>query len=297
MPTRPQAVSLNTGLVAALLMCGAVALFSMLDATAKYLGQTVHPLEVTWFRYFGHVVFAALFFRLWSHWSFLRTTRPLLQGIRGIFLLGSTVLNFFALRYLQLAETVSIMFAAPFVVTVLAGPFLNEWAGRRRWTAIVIGFIGVLIITQPFGGTLHWAMLLSIASMGCYACYALMTRKMAASESHESMLLWSALVALLVLTPTLPAVWTMPASPLIWIGLGATGFFGALGHFLLIRAFHLSDAPSLAPFAYTQIVWMVLIGYLVFDDTPGLATLFGASIIISSGLYLLYRERKVSGVR
>jgi drug/metabolite transporter (DMT)-like permease len=285
----------NSGLRAALLMCLAVATFSCLDATAKFAGQHVHAMEVVWFRYLGHVLFACLFFRIWSNTAFLAMKRPGLQVLRGVLLLGSTLFNFIALQYLQLAETVSIMFAAPFVVTILAGPFLNEWAGPRRWAAIVVGFAGVLVITQPGTDRLHWAIFLSITSMCCYACYAIMTRKLAAYESHESMLLWSAIIALVVLTPALPFVWTTPEGTAMWTALVATGFFGAFGHFMLIRAFHLADAPSLAPFTYTQIVWMVLIGYLAFDDVPDAATLAGSAIIICSGLYLLYRERKVGG--
>jgi len=282
----------NNNFAAALLLCSAFFLFALLDSSAKYLGQSIDVLEVTWFRYATHVLFAALYFRVWTNRSILKTARPIQQIVRGSFLLGSTYFNFLALKHLQLAETVSIMFAAPFVVTALAGPLLNEWAGPRRWAAIAVGFIGVLIITQPGSGPINWAILLSMASMFCYACYALMTRKLAVSESNESMLMWSALVALFVLTPVLPEVWTMPDNATTWGLLLATGFFGAFGHLLLIRAYALADAPTLAPFMYTHIIWMVSLGYLVFGDVPGASTMIGAAIIISSGLYLLYRERK-----
>ena len=206
-------------------------------------------------------------------------------------MLGATYFNFLALRHLQLAETVSIMFAAPFVVTALAGPLLNEWAGPRRWAAIAVGFVGVLVITQPGSGPINWAIILSVASMVCYASYALMTRKLASHESSESLLLWSAVVAFVILTPMLPQVWTMPGSGATWALLLGTGFFGAVGHFLLIRAYTLADAPTLAPFMYTHIIWMVGLGYLMFGDIPGTSTMAGAAIIISSGLYMLYRRK------
>ena len=278
-----------------MLICGAFALFSLLDASAKFAGREVPPLEVVWFRYATAVLFACLYFRIWSNWHLLKTRQPFRQILRGCFLLGSTYLNFLALRHLQLAETVSIMFAAPFVVTALAGPLLNEWAGPRRWGAIVVGFAGVLVITQPGSGPMNSAVLLSVGGMFCYAFYALMTRRMAGQESHESMLLWSAFVAFVIVTPMMPPIWQTPREPVLWILLLGTGFFGAFGHFLLIRAYNLADAPTLAPFMYVQILWMVGLGYVVFGDTPGPSTLIGAAIVISSGLYLLYRERKVGG--
>lgn len=285
----------NQGVRAALLLCAAFFLFSLLDSSAKYASQFVPTLEVTWFRYTTHIVFACLYFRVWSNPGLMNTRRPVMQTVRGLFLLGSTFFNFLALRHLQLAETVSIMFAAPFVVTALAGPLLNEWAGPRRWAAIVVGFIGVLVITQPGSGPVNWAIVLSLASMFCYACYALMTRKMAGQETHESMLMWSAAVAFVLLTPALPSVWVTPPDATLWAVLIGTGFFGAFGHLLLIRAYNLADAPTLAPFMYTHIIWMTTLGYLVFGDTPGPSTIAGAAIIISSGLYLLYRERKAGG--
>ena len=283
----------NKGLAAALLLTCAFAMFAVLDTSAKFAGQSVSPLEVTWFRYATHILFACLYFRVWSNRSILKTKRPVLQIVRGLFLLGATYFNFLALRHLQLAETVSIMFAAPFVVTALAGPLLNEWAGPRRWGAIVVGFIGVLVITQPGSGPVNWAIILSVASMFCYAFYALMTRKLAGHESNESMLMWSAAVAFIILTPMLPEVWITPPNATVWALLLATGFFGAFGHLMLIRAYGLADAPTLAPFMYTHLIWMVALGYLVFGDVPGPSTMIGAAIIISSGLYLLYRERKV----
>lgn len=292
MTTRSVPTATTTPLLAALLFCGAFAMFSVLDATVKYLGAFVHPLEITWFRYATHVLFACLYFRIWSRWQILKTRRPAMQIQRGLFLLGATFFNFLALQHLQLAETVSIMFAAPFIVTALAGPVLNEWAGPRRWAAIVVGFIGVLIITQPGSGPINWAIVLSICATVSYACYSLMTRKMAAGESHEAMLLWSAFVALVLISPALPPIWTTPEEPLIWVALFATGIFGAAGHWMLIRAYNLAEAPALAPFSYIQIVWMVLLGYVIFGDVPGPSTMLGAAIIISSGLYLLYRERK-----
>ncbi len=280
-------------LTSILLISMAFFCFSGLDATAKYLVQTLPSVQVVWFRFASHVVLALIFFQVWRYPSRLKTRRPWLQICRALFLLGSTTFNFFAVRYLQLAETVSIMFAAPFVVTALAGPLLGEWAGIRRWAAIIVGFIGVLIVTRPGLGAMHWAAILSVLSMLCYALYALTTRMMAGSESPAGMLLISGAVATLAMSPVALAEWVQPSGWGIWALLLSTGFYGCIGHWFLIKAHELSPAPVLAPFMYTQIVWMVSLGAIVFGDTPDIWTIVGASVIISSGLYILYRERRI----
>ncbi|WP_428698522.1 DMT family transporter [Stappia sp.] len=268
--------------------------FSGLDTTAKYLGQSLPAEQIVWMRFVTHVIYAVLLFRLWRMPHVLKSRRWGLQIFRALCLLGSTVFNFFAVRHMQLAETVSIMFAAPFVVTALAGPLLNEWAGLRRWMAIIVGFIGVLVVTRPGLGEMHWAAILSVCSMLSYALYALTTRMLAQTESPLGMLLISAAVAATAITPFGVSAWVPPADAWTWILLLSTGAWGGIGHFALIRAHVLAPAPVLAPFMYTQIIWMTGLGYLVFNDVPGVFTIIGASIVVGSGLYILYRERKIS---
>ncbi|MEI2385669.1 DMT family transporter [Breoghania sp. JC706] len=288
------AEQLKARLAGILLIVAAVALFSCLDTTAKYLGRHVPALEVVWFRFASHLVLAIFAFRLWKRPHIIRTRRPLLQIVRSFGLLGSTVFNFQALQYLQLSETVSIMFAGPLLVTALAGPVLGEWAGRRRWTAILIGFCGVLVVTRPGLGGLHWAVGFSLAAMVSYAIYALTTRLLTETESVDGMLIISAAVAMLVMTPSAIIVWETPQTPGLWLLLFSTGLYGGLGHWLLTKAHAIVPAPVLAPFFYSQIVWMVGLGYIVFSDIPGATTVLGASIIVGSGLYLLYRERHLN---
>lgn len=271
--------------------------FAMLDATAKYLGKSLPPLQIVWIRFASHMVIAWVLFRVWLRPSILKTRRPIFQIVRGLCLLATTIFNFLAVQYLQLAETVSIIFAAPFVVTALAGPLLGEWAGARRWAAIVVGFIGVLIVTQPGLGGMHWAALYSVAAMLFYSVYALMTRMLVATDTPAGMLILSGAVATVAMTPTGVSVWVMPSDWLQWSLLLMTGFFGAVGHWFFILAHRVAPAPMLAPFIYSQIIWMVALGYLVFDDIPTLSTLIGASVVVSSGLYILYREQLRSGPR
>lgn len=265
--------------------------FSVLDATAKYLSASLPTLQIVWVRFVSHVVLSLVLFQVWKSPQLLKTDRWGLQIIRAFCLLGTTIFNFLAVRYLQLAETMSIMFAAPFVITALAGPVLGEWAGIRRWVAIIVGFLGVLVVTRPGLGGLHWAVIYSLAAMSFFATYALLTRKLAATDSSAGMLIISGLVASIAMAPVGLSVWQAPDGAWEWGLLIATGAFGGGGHFLFILAHRLAPAPVLAPMTYVQIVWMVALGYLIFGDVPTLTTILGATIVVASGLYILYREQ------
>ncbi|MBL4647074.1 MAG: DMT family transporter [Rhizobiales bacterium] len=269
-------------------------LFSCLDTLAKFAGQSVPALEAAWARFVGHAILAILVFQPWRNRSIMKTNQPFNQALRGLFLMGSTIFNFLALRHLQLAETMSIMFAGPFVVTALAGPVLGEWAGRRRWGAIIVGFLGVLIVTRPGIAVIDPAVLYSIAAMLCYAGYALMTRKMSPAETARSLIFYSALLPAIIMTPIAVSVWVAPPNWMVYAELAGMGVFGFVGHWFLIKANQLADVPTLAPFLYTQIVWMVGLGYVAFNEIPGIWTMLGSAVIVSSGLYLLYRERVVN---
>jgi drug/metabolite transporter (DMT)-like permease len=271
-------------------ICLAVFLFTLLDTAAKYAGRAVPTLEVVWARYAVNLLLAVVVLRPWAFPASYRTGRPVAQTIRALFLLASTVFNFAALRYLQLAEAVSIAFAAPLLVTALAGPLLGEWAGPRRWAAVVAGFVGVVIILQPDPDRFRPEALYSVAAAFSYAGYALMTRLLSVSETPTAMLFFGALVATVLLTPVLPAVGALPPDWLVAGALVVTGVMGTVGHWFLILAYRNAPATVLAPFSYTQIVWMVLSGYVVFGDWPGPATVIGASIVVAAGLYVLYRE-------
>jgi len=273
------------------LMCFAMLLFSVLDAAAKYVSQFMPSLEVVWARYAVSLLFAVIILRPWANLADYRMRRPYVQALRGLFLLASTGLNFLALRYLQLAETAAIAFAAPFLIVGFAGPVLGEWAGPRRWAAAIIGFIGVLIVVQPGPDTFQPAALLSLGAACCYTGYNLTTRLLASTESPAGMLIYPAALATAILTPPLPFIGTLPPDWLVAGLMLVTGAAGGLGHWCLIVAHRKAPASLLAPFQYTQILWMPALGYLVFRDVPTWSTLIGAAIIVASGLYILYRER------
>jgi drug/metabolite transporter (DMT)-like permease len=276
-------------------MCGAVALFAILDAMAKYLGGHMDPLQVTAMRYVSAFLLALIFFNPLTRPGLLKTTRPGLQIVRGLMMLLTTLFNFLAFRYLQLDEALAIMFSTPFLVAILAGPILGEWIGWRRWTAIVVGFFGVLVVIRPGLGGMQWAALLSVAAAIFYAAYAITTRMIMRHDSSETTLFYANLVGVAIMLPVLPFVWTAPPSGFDMMLLLAVGAFGSAGHFLLIVAHHRAPASVLSPFIYTQLVWAVTLGYLVFGNVPSQWTLLGASIVVGSGLYLLYREQKVRG--
>jgi drug/metabolite transporter (DMT)-like permease len=283
-----------TPLAAILLMLVAGALFSALDASAKYLVHTgIRPEFVSWMRFLVHVVLVLFIFRAWSNRAVFRTRSPTLQIVRGFGLFGSTFFNFAALQTLQLAEGIAIAFLSPMLITALAGPVLGEWAGWRRWLAVLAGLAGVLVITRPGLGSFEVGHLLAIASTVSYAVYVLLTRKLAATETSESLILYPALTPVLFMAPAMPAAASMPAEPWLWGLLLFLGVLGGLGHYLIIRAHKMASATALAPYPYMQALWSTLAGYLVFGDLPDRWTVAGATIIIASGLYIVQREQRL----
>lgn len=280
-------------LIGIALMCGAVAAFALLDATAKYLNHHMDTLQVVWARYTAAFVLALVVLNPWSRPGMLTTTRPGLQIFRSTLLLGSTVLNFLAFKYLRLDQALAIMFSTPFFVAVLSGPILGEWVGWRRWTAIGVGFVGVIFVTKPGAGGIHPAALFSLGSAVCYAVYSITTRLLARTDSSETTLFYSNLVGFLALLPVLPFVWTMPDSWFLVVLMVLVGAMGSLGHYMLIAGHRLAPPAVLAPFIYTQLAWATTLGFLIFHDVPDRWTLVGAAIVVASGLYMLNRERKV----
>lgn len=277
------------------LMCGAVFLFAGNDAAAKFLNGHMHTIEVVWARYMSAFVLALAMFNPVKRPRLMRTSRPWLQLVRSALLLMSTALNFVALRYLQLDQAIAIIFSTPFMVAVLGGPLLGEWVRWRRWTAIIVGFCGVLLVAQPFSGGIHPAALLSLAGAVCYAIYSVSTRILSRSDSDETTNFYSNLVGVVATSIAVPFIWTSQSDPTIILLMCSMGLFSGFGHYLLIVAHRLAPASVLAPFIYTEIVWMIALGFLVFGDTPNHWTLAGVAIVIASGIYLLYRERVVKG--
>jgi drug/metabolite transporter (DMT)-like permease len=284
-------------LIGIALMCGALACFAVLDAMAKFLNGYMDTLQVVWARYTGAFILAVAISNPITRPGLMRTGRPLLQVGRSILLLASTLLNFFALRYLQLDQALAIVFSTPFFVAILSGPVLGEWVGWRRWAAICVGFLGVLLVARPGFGGIHPAALISLAAAMFYAAYNISTRMLSRTDSNETTLFYSNLVGAVVMLPVVPFVWTTPSEPIVIVLMIMCGAFGTVGHYMLIAAHRLAPPAVLAPFIYSQLVWVIILGYMVFADLPNEWTLAGAAIVVASGLYMLYREQRRGYVR
>ncbi len=204
---------------------------------------------------------------------------------------ATTAANFLALQYLRLDQTVTIVFLAPLMVALLAGPFLGEWVGWRRLAAIVAGFFGVLVAVHPGADSLNIGVLFAFSAMLAYALFILLTRYLTAFDPPLVTLSYAMFAGTIFGAPIAFAQWTWPAQPVEWLLLCGLGAFGGIGHYLFILAFRLAPAAFVSPFIYTQILAMTGLGYLVFGDAPDIWTLLGAGAVVASGVYLVHRER------
>jgi len=198
----------------------------------------------------------------------------------------------FAVRELQLSETATISFLTPVFVALLAGPVLGERVGVERMIAIALGFLGVLIATRPGTAAFQPIVLVAIAGVVCNSAYVLATRKLAGADAPQTTLAWTQIAGLVLLTPMLPWVWRQPHSAIDWLVMAAMGVFAAASHGMLIVAHRYAPAPTLTPFTYTQLIWMIISGVVVFGQWPAPATLLGAALVVACGAYLAVRERK-----
>ena len=276
-----------------LLMVAAVTTFAMLDATAKYTVKSLSTAMVVCFRYGIASAYVTILVWRMGGARLLVTRHRKLHAMRGLLLLGSTVFNFLALNYIQLAQTSAITFSNPLIVCVLSPWLLGERVGLRRWLAVIFGFIGVLIIVRPGTAGFHWAMTASLLSALCGALYQIATRHVGLHDQALTSLFYVTLTGALAAVPLGLADWQTPEA-WQWGLLGLAASFGTVGHFMLTEAHRRAPASVLAPFVYTQIIPMIIIGFLAFGDVPDSWTLAGGLVVIASGLYVLYRERWAS---
>jgi drug/metabolite transporter (DMT)-like permease len=267
-------------------------LFSLLDGSAKWLVGTLPVIMVVWLRFAIHVVVAgAVLFPL-RGWSLIKTNHLRWHLVRALMFMTMTGINFWALQYLQLTVTSSIFFTAPLIIALLGAPLLGEKLDAGRWIAIIVGFVGVLVIVRPGSSHFHPAMIASLANAVLYALFMLMTRRLAAYDSPETIQYLPAVGAAIALAPFAIAGWKMPDTALEWTVACLMGVLGASGHYLLALAHRYAPATVIAPFLYQQVFYMALFGYLVFNDVPDAPVWIGAAIVIASGLYLFHRERR-----
>jgi len=260
------------------------------DVTAKYLSASLPSIEIAWLRF---LVFALIMVPAMVPGSPLfamRTSRVGLQLMRGAALLGSSLFFITGLRYLPIAEASATGFVAPLFVTALSIVFLSEKVGVRRWLATATGLLGVLIILRPGTGAFHAAAFFPLVSALAWAATLIMTRMMSGREHAITIMTYSSIAGVAILSVLVPFVWVVPSWQAIMFGV-LIGVASTAGQWIVVLAFRYADASLLAPFSYTQLVWVSTLGFLIFGEVPDVWTVVGAAFIVASGLYTAHRER------
>ncbi len=275
-------------------MAGGMFLFSAVDTQAKFLTETLHPLQIAWSRQLG-LLFGVLILLAMRGGSVLRTQHPFLQITRGALAAGSAALFIIAVNFVPLADAVAVTFVAPFMVTVLGALLLKEKVGIRRWTAVTIGFLGAMIVIRPGLGVVHPAVLLVIVATIFYSLRQIISRALSGSDRTTTTVAYTALAGSFLLTLPLPFVWQWPVSATQLTLLAGTAILAALAEVLVIKSLEVAEAAVVAPVHYTLLIWGTMYGYLVFAQLPDRWTWIGASIIVATGIYTMHRERMVAG--
>ncbi len=274
-----------------LLVVVAVGIFAVMDTIAKYLARSYPVSGVVWARYAANLLVILVFFAARGELGRLRTARPGLQFMRGLLLAAASLLYFTSLTVLPLAEAAAIGFVMPLFLALLAVPMLGERMDGARLAAVLAGLAGALVIVRPGAAAFTAYALLPIGMALCNALYQILTRKVAGVEHPLTSLVWGAIVGAVLLSFALPFAWVTPTDPWHWVLLGIIGVLASVGHFTLIRAYDYANATGLAPFFYTQLIWVMLLGWLVFGDFPDGWSLLGTGIIVASGIYLVGHQR------
>jgi drug/metabolite transporter (DMT)-like permease len=271
------------------LAVSATMLFGTSDTISKYLSGSLPIVEFLWIRYVIFLIMALCLISRRPRRS-VRPRNPRLQVIRGLCVVGSSVLFVYGIREMTMAQATTISFLSPLLITILSIPLLGETIGPRRWAAVAAGMLGMLVVVRPGMGGFQPAALFGVASALCWALALIITRKISGSDTPQTTVLWSAGIGAAVLTLMLPfqAVWPTPGQ----LGLSLLmGVVASGGQWLVILAHRIAPASLLAPFFYGQLIWVTFLGFLVFGNLPDQWTLTGAGIIIASGLYTAHRER------
>ena len=274
---------------AIILSASAWMILPVMDAFAKFLSSSLDVLQITWGRFFFTAIFTFLLMIIFYRKSLIWTNKPLLQIIRGLFLVFSTYLFFYSISVISLPKALTLAFVAPLFVTALSPFFLKEKVGIRRWTAVFIGFIGTLIVIRP--GFLEYN-LATFAALGtgfCYGFYLIITRKLSTSDNPLLTLLFTGVVGVIILSFFMPSVWINP-TPNQWYLMAIIGLIASVAHFFIILSLKYADASKLAPLGYTEIITNVIISYYFFNELPDNWTYLGLFIIVLSGIYVSRRE-------
>ena len=268
----------------------------IMDGFAKYLSAELPVLQITWARYFFTVVFIfplmLFFFKKYLVW----TDKPKLQLIRGLILLTANISFFYSISVISLPKALTLAFVAPLVVTAFSPFFLGESVGYRRWAAVIIGFIGSLVVIRPGFLEINLASLAALGPGIMYGFYLIITRKLSTSDNPLLTLLLTGVVGAIIATTFMPFVWVSPTFNQ-WSIMAAIGLFACIGHLFIILSLKYADASKLAPFSYFEIVTNIIIAYYFFGDFPDSWTFLGLFIIVFSGIYISRRENIVKKIK
>ena len=268
----------------------------IMDGFAKYLSADLPVLQVTWARYFFTVAFTFpimfFFYRNQLKWS----DKPKLQFIRGLILLTANICFFYSISIISLAKALTLAFVAPLIVTAFSPIFLGEKVGVKRWSAVIIGFVGSLVVIRPGFVEINLASLAALGTGVMYGFYLIITRKLSTSDNPLLTLLLTGVVGAIIISTVMPFVWIAPNLNQ-WSMMAAIGIFACIGHLFLILSLKYADASKLAPFSYFEIITNIIIGYYFFSDFPDNWTFLGLFIIVISGFYISRRENLVRKVK
>jgi len=271
-------------------------LFVSSDSVVKLATGDLPVPMIVWGRFAAHMVLMLLLFPGRRFIDLFKVKQPAMVIGRGVLLLICTSLFFTAIGHIGLAEANAIMFVSPFFVVALSIPLLKEKVGIRRWSAVLVGFLGILIILRPGFQEVHWAYLLILGVAFFYGLFTILTRTLSFTETATSMWFYTALVGLLGSTPVAIYHWQTPTMDQ-WLMLCVIGAIGGGSHYIVIQAYRRAAASLLAPFQYVQIIWATAFGFFLFGHLPDQWTFAGAALIIASGLYVWLRERQLGKAR
>ncbi len=274
----------------ALLTMLAMLCFAGMDAISKFLVADYAVGQMMWIRYLLLTLFAGFIVRRQGVRSALRTRRPGLQIARSLVAVIEGAMFVLAFRYLPLADAHAVAAMSPLMVIALAVLFLGERAGPARWLAVLAGFVGVLLIIRPGLRAVEWPVLLPLCGALLWAVYQILTRLASRTDSTDTSLIWSALVALVATSFVGPVDWQWPTAS-AWVLMLAIAAIGAVAHYALIRALDYAEAGAVQPYSYTLLVWAALLGFVVFGDVPDGWTILGAAVVVGSGLFTWYHDR------
>ena len=278
-----------------LLMIITTIVFASQDGLSKYLATEYNVYMVVMIRYW---FFAAFVISMSSRRTggikrVAKTKSPILQIFRSLILVAEMCITILAFTLLGLAETHAIFASYPLIIAMLSGPILGEYVGWRRWLAICVGFIGILIILNPGNGIFSPYALVPLAGAILFAIYGLLTRYVGQYDDSSTSFYWTGVVGSIAMTVIGLNFWD-PVSRSDWSVLLLLSASGVVGHYLLIKCYEVAEASAIQPFAYLQLIWASMIGIIIFGEQITTNVLIGACIIVGAGLFTLWRERKVS---